>query len=288
MNRGKNHPPCAALLRVGLDSDLGGIWAPITDEGEITDKRRFEFIPFPAYQTRMTSRLKPESELKRFGLRVETYGDLSGLNHPNNRLSDFLPNDEIRFRGKSWSPPEEVVPHNDPDFRYATFGDYWKSSQGGRLPSLWQRVNPDNEELFIFFVETLAPFPGESTFSALRSQQRRAYGIYIVGVMRVAELIDISVTGWSYAIDGHANNKSAIVGNFHFKRLKDEPVIVVGERNQTFLAKEALPLKVKVGVKAIITEAGELLGVTEKDQVRLKFLNDLETTEKILGMLDDC
>jgi hypothetical protein len=287
MNRGSKQPPCAALLRVGLDTDLGGIWGPITDTGELTEKRKFEFIPFPNWPTKRTAGSKTESELQRFGVRLETYEDIHGINHPDKKLSDFLPTDEIRlrFRHESWSPPDDIVPHNDPNFRYATFGDYWKSSQGGRLPSAWRAVDPGEQELHIFFAETLAPFSGRLSFRDLRRQQRRLYSICIVGAMRVSEFVDVSVAGWDRAIDGHEENRSPIVENFHFRRLKDEPVIVIGVPDQTFLAKQAVPLKVVTDARTEITEAGSLLGVTEKDQVRLKFIRNPDLVERLLGFL---
>ncbi len=285
MGRKEKQHPCAELLRVGLDSDLGGIWAPITDTGELTEKREFEFVPFPHWPTRTTNRSRPRSELERFGIRLETYGDLTGINHRDNKLSEFLPRDEIRFKGESWSPPEDVVPHNDPDFRHSTYGDYWKSVQGGRLPSTWRGVNPEDEELRIIFVEALAPLTGKSSFLAVRSEQRRCYGIHLIGSMLVAEFVDISDTGWDSAIANHSRNISPIVENFHFKRAKDEPVIVVGVPTQTFLAKRAVPLKIVTEGRTEITEAGRLLGVTEKDQVRFKFIYDQAAVEKILDLM---
>jgi hypothetical protein len=104
--------------------------------------------------------------------------------------------------------------------------------------------------------------------------------------MRVAEFVDISVTSWNSAIQSHRENRSAIVENFHFRRLRDEPVVVIGVPDRTFLSRRALPLKVVTEAGTEITEAGKLLGVTEKDQVRLKFIHKPETVERILDLLN--
>jgi len=71
---------------------------------------------------------KPETELERFGVPLWTYGELSGINHPDKRLSDYLPYDRIRVRNEFWSSPEDIVPHNDPNFHNATSGEYWRGT----------------------------------------------------------------------------------------------------------------------------------------------------------------
>ncbi len=278
--------PYAILLRVGLDRDLGGIWAPVTDGGELDEKRRFEYVPFPQWRSRTTERSKPEPELMKYGVSLKTYRDISGINYPSKKLSDFLPEDEIRFHREPWSPPQDVVPHNDPNFPYATYGDYWRSIEGGRLPAVWKSFNPEDEDLWIFFVERLAPFVGKSDFQTISREQMRSNGVYIVGAMLVAEFVDISVTGWESALNSHSRDKSPIVENFHFRRRKDEPVIVIGDANETRLYPKALPLNFRIDGLAGVTEAGKLLGVTEKDQVRFKYIYDSGTVAKLLDKLN--
>jgi len=278
--------PYAIMLRVGLDRDLGGIWAPLLDIGEPDEKRRFEYVPFPHWRTKTTTGSKPESELMKYGVRLKTYRDISGINYPDKKLSDFLPEDEIRYYQESWSPPKDVVPHNDPNFLYATYGDYWRSNEGGRLPAVWKSFNPEDEDLWIFFVERLAPFVDKSDFKTITRLQRKTNGVYIVGAMLVAEFIDISVTGWESALTSHNRNKSTIVENFHFRRRKDEPVIIRGIPNKTRLFPKALPLNYRIDGRTGVTEAGKLLGVTEKDQVRFKYIYDSGIVAKLLDKLN--
>ena len=68
--------PYAVLLRVGLDRDLGGIWGPITDDGELYEKREFEYIPFPESPSKARMRGRPQNELDKYGVRLWTYEDL--------------------------------------------------------------------------------------------------------------------------------------------------------------------------------------------------------------------
>ncbi len=287
--------PYAVLLRVGLDKENGGIWAPITDDGELDQKREFEFIPIPNWPTRTTPRSRPEPELSQYQVKIETYGDLPGINHPDKKLSDFLPYDEIRQDGKPWFSPERVVPHNDPNFRHATSGEYWRGAKRGddtrrthgRLPTAWRDLRPEDvegKELWMFFAEALAPFAGQLDFRTMSSQQSRRYGIYVVGCMLVREFVDIAKIGWDFAIESHAKNKLAIVENFHFRRVSDEPVIVIGVPGKTRLFRKALPLKVVIDGRKTITEAGKLLGVTEQDQVRFKYIYDPNIVAKLLDM----
>lgn len=278
--------PHAILLRVGLDRELGGVWGPITDGGQLDEERLFEYIPFPNWRTRATDESKPELELMKHGVSLKTYEDIFGINHPSLKLCDFLPQDEIRFHRESWSPPQDVVPHNDPNFRFATYGDYWRSIDGGRLPAAWKEVNPEDENLWIFFVERLAPFGVKSDFQTIRKQQMRRNGVYVVGALLVDEFVDISVTGWESALNSHIRNKSSITENFHFRRRQDEPVIVIGRANMTRLYPKALPLNFKIDGRAGVTEAGKLLGVTEKDQVRFKYIYDSDTVSKLLDKLN--
>jgi hypothetical protein len=278
--------PYALILRIGLDRDLGGIWAPITDGGDLQEKRRFEYIPFPHWRTKTTGRSRPEPELMKYGVSLKTYGDIAGINYPSRKLSDFLPEDEIRFYRESWSSPKDVVPHNDPNFPYATYGDYWRSIKGGRLPAVWKDFDPEDEDLWIFFVERLAPFVDKSNFQAIRRQQTLSNGVFVVGAMLVAEFVDISVIGWEPALNSHSRNKSPIVENFHFRRRKDEPVIVIGDANKTRLYSKALPLNFRTDGRTGVTEAGKLLGVTEKDQVRFKYIYDSGIVAKLLDKLN--
>ena len=68
--------PYAVLLRVGLDRDLGGIWGPITDDGELYEKREFEYIQFPESPSKARMRGRPQNELDKYGVRLWTYEDL--------------------------------------------------------------------------------------------------------------------------------------------------------------------------------------------------------------------
>ena len=69
--------------------------------------------------------------------------------------------------------------------------------------------------------------------------------------------------------------------NFHFRRLSDKPVIVVGAPDQTFLSKRAVPLKLVTNATTEVTETGQLVGVTKKGQVRLKLIHKSEDVAKI-------
>ncbi len=287
--------PCAVLLRVGLDKTLGGIWGPTTDTGPAEEKRKFEFIPFPEWKSRDSVTGRPESELMKYEVRLQTYGDVYGINNPDKMLSDFLPHDSIRMGGESWSPPEDVVPHYDPNFHRATSGEYWRGSERndgtgrthGRLPIAWKGIRPENveeKELWLFFAEALAPFAHQSDFLTMRSLQGRSHGIYVVGCMKVEEFVDIAKAGWESAIEDHKKNRSAIVENFHFRRLNDEPVISIGDPGETRLFDRGLPLKVDANGMSTVTKVGKLLGVTEKDQVRFKYLYDRDILDKLLDL----
>src|SRR5439155_22742166 len=126
-----DHFPHAVLLRVGLDKTLGGIWAPITDNGPLNEKREFEYVPFPHWQSKQHMRRRPDSELANYGISIQTYGDLPGINHPDRRLDDFLPYDYIRKDRERWANPASVVLHNDPNFPSVTYGDYWRGIKRG-------------------------------------------------------------------------------------------------------------------------------------------------------------
>ena len=277
--------PCAVLLKVGLDFTLGGVLGPITDMGPLDEKREFEYVPFPEWSSRTKASGRPESELKEYGVRLWTYGDLPGMNHPDKMLSDYLPYDKIMSERESWFKPENVVPHNDPNFRYATSGEYWRSGDGGRVPKDWRDSNPEEEELWIFFKEALAPFTTRSEFHSMREQQRRRYGFYIIGHMLVEEFVDIAREGWESVIKRHTKNMPAIVENFHFRRRKDSPLVIVGALDNSRLYKKAIPLKVIAEGRRTITEAGKLLNVTENDQVRFKYIYTQEVVSKLLDMV---
>jgi hypothetical protein len=211
--------PFAVLLKVGLDFTLGGILGPITDSGPLDDKREFEYIPFPEWPGTAKKDARPESELNNHGVRLWTYGELQGMNHPDKMLNDYLPYDRIQVRGESWYEPQNVVPHNDPNFRHVTSGEYWRGTKRpgqsgrrhGRLPVIWKSINPDDvksKHLWIFFKETLAPFTAQSDFNSMTQQQHRRYGFYIIGHMLVKEFVDIAKQGWEPAIEQHVEDRS--------------------------------------------------------------------------------
>lgn len=274
--------PHAILLKVGLDFTLGGVLAPTTDAGPLDEKREFEYIPFPQWPSPTKTEGKPASELSRYDVRLWTYGELPGMNHSDKMLSDYLPYDKIKFDNQSWSMPENVVPHNDPNFRFGTSGEYWRSGTGGRLPKAWRNSDPEKQELWVFFKEALAPFTGRSDFQSMHKQQRLRYGFYIIGQMLVEEFVDIREEGWASAIERHTNNRSAIVENFHFRRRGDHPVIIVGDPDKTHLYKRAIPLKTIVNGQRNVTETGKLLNVTENDQVRFKYIYNKDVVSTLL------
>jgi hypothetical protein len=286
-----NELPCAVVLRVGLDTDLGGVWGPITDNRAIDEKREFEFIPFPNWPTTRTIRSKPESELSRFRVNLYSYHDLVGLNHPDRKLSEFLPNDYITVKEDKkkirWLNPGGIVPHNDPNFRYATSGEYWRSNEGGRLPVAWKNLQSGDvraNELWLLFVERLAPFTSQSGFRTMQSAQKGQNGIYLIGSMLVSEFVDIATTSWESAIASHRQNPKPIVENFHFRRRKDEPVITIGVPNKTRLWPTAIPLNFVIDGQRGVTETGRLLRVTEKDQVRFKYIYDRDILDEVLSL----
>ena len=298
MTSPSNEVPCAVLLRVGLDTDLGGVWGPITDNRAIDEKREFEFIPFPNWPTTRTIRSKPESELSRFRVELHSYDDLVGLNHSDRKLSEFLPNDYITVKEdkkkKRWLNPGGIVPHNDPNFRYATSGEYWRGTERtdrsgthGRLPVAWKNFRSGEvraNELWLLFVERLAPFTSQSGFRTMESAQKSLNGIYLIGSMLVSEFVDIATTGWESAIASHLQNPEPIVENFHFRRLKDEPVITIGVPNKTRLWPTAIPLNFVIDGQRGVTETGRSLHVTEKDQVRFKYIYDRDILDEVLSL----
>ncbi len=290
-----NRFPCAVLLKVGLDFTLGGVLGPITDTGPLDEKREFEYIPFPEWSSRTKTGRRPESELNKYGVCLWTYGDLPGINHPDKMLSDYLPYDKVKVDGESWYKPQNLVPHNDPNFRNATSGEYWRGTKRpgqsgrkhGRLPVIWRSIKPEDVEakgLWIFFKEALAPFTARSDFNSMSMQQHRRYGFYIIGHMLVKKFVDIAKQGWESAIEHYTEDRSAIVENFHFRRGRDEPLVVVGLQDKTCLYKRAIPLKVVIEGRKTVTEPGKLLNVRENDQVRFKYIYDQDVVSNILDM----
>jgi len=279
--------PNAALLRVGIDTGLGGVWGPITSETRPGESCGFEFIPFPAYKNCSDENL--ESTAK-----VESYSEITGIN-TGRKLSDFLPKDYLHIKDKSkrtserWYSPKDIVPHYDPNFRHVTFADYW-SSEGGRLPKAWRTLRSDEiRDLYIIFFATLARFPGNLSFDEFFEKQRFACGDYLIGSMRIRRFIPIGKNGWKSALDLYPEEKDALIHNFHYNQRIDpkEPVVVIGDRDHTCLAKKAIPLRVRTGPKTWRPLGiGSDLKLSIKAPLRkIKYQYDLGFVQKIMNEL---
>lgn len=283
------------MLRVGLDSALGGIWGPILPNSS------FEFVPFASYTSRHSplakQELKDDDSLTSQGVRIESYRELAGINNPSKRLSDFLPTNSLKVEdAMSNSLPEDSIPHYDPNFKSqpASYGDYWKGTRShktgrlhGRLPKAWKDIDPSQHDLRIFFHATLAPFVDRSMFAEQARIQKESYGVYLVGAMKVIRFVKVDEIGWRRAIDENNDVKQSIFENFHFKLRNDLPVIALGDKRDTFLTREPIPLKLITKANIHISNLGDKVHVTTKDTVRFKFLRDSTVAEAVFEALDE-
>lgn len=289
------------LLRVGLDGPDGGIFGPVFNNKE------FEFIPVPD-DLSLTNIHSTEpyrharEKLLQAGIKINTYGDTS-TRHNHKKLSDLLPDDILTVQTTKEKyricNPSQCIAHLDPDFDNRSYGDYWKSNNGGKFPiRKWADTGVLNDDLtltrtvHVFFVASLWSAPDHyygrdepRQFSSMRKDQRsQELNVYLVGYFEVDRIIDVNkhMRGWQHRGEFNFDNeksKQAVLNNFHYKRyqltkelnmenLDDEVVILIGRKKTQLPALLPTPLKLKENhIISKPTNLGKKLGVNTKGDV---------------------
>ena len=203
------------LLRVGIDTGSGGIHGPLYKDGT------FEFVPI-------------SDKRNRFGVNLETYGNIRGAIH-GKLLVDYFP-DRRRARAK------DTCIHYDPEFETFTYGDPTTPKAG--LKKL------KKGDLLVFYA-------GLQGWDCPREP-----ALYIIGYFEVEK----SVVAWEHTWKAL---QSEFRRNFHvrhhpvFEHQKDRLILVKGGRGSRLLKKAK-----RISVQAK-NKAGKLIHVLSPDMRRI-------------------
>ncbi len=121
--------------------------------------------------------------------------------------------------------------HRDPRLDLGFYTGYY--APGGRLPKSSDKRLVEGD--YLLFMAGLARYP-EGFWGARRrlNEIKRIFqrlvhdgktGIFIVGGLRVVEVVDVSVTGWSRVLEEYP----FLAESPHYYRFNDNPVAVIGE-----------------------------------------------------------
>lgn len=191
------------MLRAFFETSNGGYYSPIHGDGCVT------LLPIPDNRSRY--RIVPPHLLA-----DRIIDSCSGR-----RLSTYYP---IEYG-------VEPLIHRDPRLDLGFYTGYYAPK--GRLPKKNDKKLGRGD--YLLFMAGLARYPKDFWSTRRRlGEIRRVFrklvregrtGIYIVGGLRVVEVIDTSTTGWSKAVGEYP----FLAESPHYYRLNDYPVAVVGE-----------------------------------------------------------
>ena len=272
---------------------------------------RFHFVPIPDEVLDQIS----DADIVRFNKLAKltgfdpilNYGD---LDTPNNSLpmTKLLPTDTLKMSGRRLRrDPRHIVPHLDPDFdpkrKFRTMGDFWsgtklEDSKVGRLPHAFIPTNPEKprceEDTYVFFVQslwkpdTMTYYDTEHMFNEIRrAQTPPTRSIYLTGVLKVTDIIDVSRLGWANQLPlflkRNPELKAPFESNFHVRRnellkwsrsklVDDKLVVLIGDPNESRFFRKPIALKKGQTVSDPRPFAQQYLNVSKRDIVRHKTL----------------
>ncbi len=195
--------PKLLLLRAFFETSNGGYYSPLHENGCASllpipdDRRRYRRIPQHLLADKITDPCT------------------------GNSISIYYP---IEYGTRP-------LVHRDPRLDLGFYTGYY--APNGRLPKREEKRLGEGD--YLLFIAGLAMYPEDFWIMRRRlGEIRRVFrklvregkaGVFIVGGLRVIELIDTSATGWSEAIEKY----SFLAESPHYYRVKDYPVAVVGE-----------------------------------------------------------
>lgn len=253
-----------SLIDYGVAGENDGYCAPIFREGDSP----FEYIPIsenPKYKSK----------------EPRTYATAAARNtNFGTHLSDFLDEEDRRLKNGTVRSTASLQVHMDPEFETCTYGDYWKEDKG-RIPRELQTLSEKSDRTYLFFYAGLSPYDPEvyrskRSIQRLATHQIRKKPVFVIGYLGIEKdcVRDVAKTGWREFEDRFSNNA-------HFKRERDFPVVIAGDRDDSNLLDEAIQLNhwSKRVRKYVPTDVGKKLCLASSKGVRVtKWLNDAQTS----------
>ncbi len=269
------------LLRVYFETADGGYYSP-----KFMDC--FEALPIPEFI----------GKLQKLNVAKEFTYDKIPRKCGKGTLSKYLPTDYLLVGGSSY-PVSKVIAHYDPRLDIGVYSDYWRTA-GGRIPKAFREFKGRS---YIFFAAGLSEYPDR--FFARKhgfTEIRRVFmksnrGIYVVGYMRVDEVVDLTVytSGISQSLRAGGIDKvwEKAVSEFggrvamtpHYARTVDLPVVILSNKGNYGFFSKPLPLIEWVGKKRMLSKYSYVFNISGiNDRVRHKLFSEKET-ERILQAL---
>ena len=268
------------LLRVFFETADGGYYSPFINGC-------FEVLPIPEFVGR----------LRDFNIASKFSYSRIPCRCSDDYLSKYLPIDYVLVSGFSCSV-NNVVAHWDPRFDIGVYSDYWRHA-GGRIPKVLTEYKGDK---YLFFAAGLAHYPKNffsrpKGFTEIRRMFMRVNrGIYVVGYMRIDEIVDLTKIAKDKGIEISKDNctkvweyvcsevDERICETPHYIRPMDLPVVILSEDYCLF--KKPIPIMLWVNNKKLLTNYSYTFGVRGfSDRIRQKVFTP-EETKQILKLLD--